>query len=268
MSDNFDSTRIANEWLQSIKDQSRFIPLDGQKIRFNTPFIDPFSDEISLLIVSNFDSTYTISDQGYTIWNLESRGINITKKGSTRLNLIKNILNMNQTKSNNTFDIYKTVSSRESIAQAINDVLDSVIKVSDLAYSNRNNTRSIFKDDVLEYIAQNKEKFSVDLGLSVKGKSNLIYDLDFVFRPQLKISKWAKLYTTLNKTITEMIMGIWLDTENYRNQNIGNNTSFNIIVQSMDFKSERFKENLIQHNINVISFENKADFKKNFEIIA
>ncbi|CAJ2231442.1 DUF1828 domain-containing protein [Companilactobacillus paralimentarius] len=266
MSNEFDSIKIANEWLQSLKDQSRFIPLDGKNIRFNTPFVDPFGDQISLLIISNYNSTYTVSDQGYTIWNIESRGTNLTKKDSTRLRLLKNILSMNQADLNNTFDINKTVSSREDIAQAINDVLDSVIKVSDLTYGNRNNTRSIFKDDVLDYITQNKNKFSFDLGFSVKGKSNLRYDLDFVFRPKLKVTKWAKLYTSLNKTTAEVIMGIWLDTENYRNQNIGNDTSFNIIVQNLDSKSEKFKDSLIQHNINVVSFNNKEDFKNNFEI--
>jgi len=266
MSDIIDSREIAINWLQTLRDQSQFVPLDGKKIRFNTPFIDPFGDQISLLITSNHDATYTVSDQGYTIWNIEVRGTKLTNTNSIRWKLINGILNSNDSNISNDFVIFKTTSSKEYVAQMINDVLDSVLKISDLAYGNRNNTRGMFKDDVLDYITQNKSSFSFDLGLSVRGKSNLVYDLDFVFRQNLQETKWAKLYTTLDKNVTEMVMGIWLDTETYRKENPGNKTSFNIVVKDLNSKNMQFKDSLIQHDINVISFDDRTDFKNNFAI--
>ncbi|KRK76581.1 hypothetical protein FC67_GL000624 [Companilactobacillus alimentarius DSM 20249] len=266
MSDVIDSVEIANEWLEKLNNQSNFIPLDGNKIRFNTPFVDPFGDQISLLITSNHNSTYTVSDQGYTIWNIESRGTNLTKNNSVRFKLLQSILYTNKASLSNNFDIYKTTASRQEVAQIINDILDSVIKISDLAFGSRSNARGMFKDDVLDYITENKKRFSFDIGFSVKGKSNLVYDLDFVFHQKIKDTQWTKLYTSLNKNVSEMVMGIWLDTELYRKNNPGNDISFNVLVKEMDLKSTQFKDNLIQHNINVISFDDKEDFEKNFAI--
>ncbi|GEO63000.1 DUF1828 domain-containing protein [Companilactobacillus nantensis] len=266
MSDVIDSVAIANEWLEKINNQSNFIPLDGNKIRFNTPFVDPFGDQISLLITSNHNSTYTVSDQGYTIWNIESRGTNLTKNGSVRLKLIQSILNTNRASLGSNYDIYKTTASRQEVAQIINDILDSVIKISDLAFGSRNNARGMFKDDVLDYITENNKQFSFDIGFSVKGKSNLAYDLDFVFHQKIKDTKWTKLYTSLNKNVSEMVMGIWLDTELYRQNNPGNDISFNVLVKGLDDRSVQFKDSLIQHNINVVSFDDKDDFKSNFAI--
>ena len=130
MSNNLDSI---NDWLDSLQ-ESEFIPLSRRKIRLNTPFTDSFSDQISLLILLNDDSTYTITDQGYTLWNIESRGISLTQDKSPNLDSIKSILNTNQTQLSDTFEIYKKVPSGNDIP-AIKDVLISIIEISNLSLS-------------------------------------------------------------------------------------------------------------------------------------
>lgn len=130
MSNNPDSI---NDWLDSLQ-ESEFIPLSQRKIRLNTPFTDSFSDQISLLILLNDDSTYTITDQGYTLWNIESRGISLTQDKSPNLDSIKSILNTNQTQLSDTFEIYKKVPSSNDIP-AIKDVLISIIEISNLSLS-------------------------------------------------------------------------------------------------------------------------------------
>lgn len=259
---------IAQKWLDDLKEKSNFIPLDGKSIRFNTPFVDPFGDEISLLIVSDIDGTYTVTDQGYTLWNLEVRGVNATQKNSTRLKILNSILNSHKVvlTDNNTIE---KKANKSVVAQTINDVLECVIKVSDLAFGTRQNTKSMFMQDVIQFIKQNSDSYSYDIGLSVRGKSSLVYDLDFVFHQTLKESKWTKLYTSLNRNIVEMVMGIWLDTEDFREENsAANKISLNIIVPRLDEKSETFVSSLQQHDINVISFSEKNKFKKNLEIVA
>lgn len=70
---------IAEEWLSFIKKSNEFKMVSDTELRINTPFTDPFGDSISLLIVLS-NGIYTITDQGYTIWNLKSHGVDLTDK--------------------------------------------------------------------------------------------------------------------------------------------------------------------------------------------
>lgn len=264
--DNDPSLEIAKQWLDEMKHKSNFIPLNGQNIRFNTPFIDPFGDEYKVLIRSK-SSSYEVTDQGYTIWNLKSRGNDVTKKDSTRMNIVNGIISDNNVSlkpDNNA--LYKEVYSKSEVAQAINQVLDSMMKVSDLVFTSRSKVKKIFKEDVLDYLSKNKKKFSYDLGFRVNGKSNMSYNLDFVFRKNLSDARWTKIYTSLTKDVAERAIGIWLDTDIYRNNNPSVNATFNILVQDIDLNKNSFVGGLKNHNINVVDFNNKKQFEDAFAI--
>lgn len=257
---------LATSWLDEMEHQSNFIPLEGDNIRFNTPFVDPFGDEYKVLIKAT-NNTYEVTDQGYTIWNLESRGINVTKKESTRKNIVNSIVSENTVSLKDTnYSIYKKVNSKSDIAQAINQVLDSMMKISDLIFSSRNKVKRMFKDDILDYLSENKEKYKYDLGFSVHGKSDMSYDLDFVFRKSLNETKWTKVYSSLTKNVAEMAIGIWLDTDIYRNNNPSIKATFNILVQDIDESDNQFVTGLKNHNIDVIDFSNKTQFREAFAV--
>lgn len=77
---------IANQWLKFLRDQYNLKLVDNNHINLITPITDSFDDSITLMI-SKKDGLYTVSDQGYTIWNLETKNINVTKKIKTKFNI-------------------------------------------------------------------------------------------------------------------------------------------------------------------------------------
>lgn len=257
---------VATEWLNLIKNESNFIPVSGDSIRFNSPFTDPFDDQISLLIQEQSAGKYLITDQGYTTWNLEVRNVPVLQEKSTRRKILASILARDNIQLGNSGQIFKEV-GRQEIAQTINDVLDAVMKISDLAFSSRQNTRSAFRDDVFNFLRANAANYSFDTGFNVTGKTKLIYDLDFVFHRSLRESQWTKLYTQLSWQIVEMSLGIWADTESYRTtEYLGNRISFNILVPTVSEKQLELVDNLKQHDIQVVAFDDRSKFEQQFLI--
>lgn len=252
---------IASEWLDFLKESHQFKMANDHELRVNTPFVDPFGDSIALMITQS-GTSYTVSDQGYTIWNLSVNGANLTDKQSNRFRIMRSILSKNSVSISQTdHEIYK-VGSRQDISQLINDVTQAVIQVSGLSYSNRSNTREMFLDDVNSYFNSNKDSFSYLTGMFLQGQSQLKYKIDFIFNLTVKHRKFANVYHSLSKSLVEQLIGIWSDTLEYRNSQGNNNVPLNIIIPKIDSKQQQFADSLSRHDIEVIPFENKDKLKE------
>ena len=84
---------IKNEYLSFIKDNAVFKDISENNTEVITPFVDPFGESIGFNIKS-YGKSLTITDDGYTVWNLSINGIDIRKKGR-RKDLFLSLLNYN-----------------------------------------------------------------------------------------------------------------------------------------------------------------------------
>ncbi|RVU71198.1 MULTISPECIES: DUF1828 domain-containing protein [Lactobacillus] len=262
-----DVATIAKDWLSFLKDQYNLKLIDQNHIVLTTPITDAFDDGITVMISLIDSGDYMVSDQGYTIWNLESRGINVMKKNSNRQKNVMSIIKSENVKLSSNNDIY-LIGKKHEIAQMIFNVIQAVIKIGNLGFSNFNSVRGMFLDDVTGFFETNKDQFHFLKGLQLQGKTGLSYNIDYLFMSQNPKSKVTKIYDGLAKNTVEQLLGIWFDTESIRNSN-GENMEFDIIIPSLsDERQKEFANNLKSHNIIVSPFDNKEIIKNNFSFKA
>lgn len=260
---------ITTKWTDWISKQTNFKRLDNRTIQVLTSFTDAFDDGILFNIISeDDDDTYTITDNGYTIWNLEVNGINVLKKGSNRNRILNSIVKPYHFSIANNEAIEKKKLKIDDLPQAITDFVQVLINVSDIAFMNRTNTASIFVDDAHTFFANRKEEYNFFTNSIVLGKTNQQYKFDFNFMPRHQEFKLTKMYNTLSKNTMESIIGIYSDTIDYISENFGQDASMNILVNGTTTKEKDYISGLQSHNINVIDFQNKDDVKAAFALVS
>lgn len=261
--DNTVLTKIKSSWNQWIKNSVEFCAISENDIQVITSFTDYFDDGILFDIISKPNGTFVLTDKGYTLWNMEVNGIDLTKKGSTRYKLFHWYLkSFNGTVSNN--HIQKDDIKLSNLSQAISDFIQLLLRVSDLAVTNRANTKGIFFDDAKKYFEREKNtQFYFTTNNIALGRSNQHYKFEYNFTPKLGTNKLTKLYNTLSKNTMEAVIGIYSDTTDYFNENYSN-SSFNILVNGIADNSMQYVSGLREHDINVIDFQDKNDVIKSF----
>lgn len=201
------------DWFTS---QHEFRDLSNDMIEVQTPYIDAFGDNISL-IIKPYENRFIVTDQGYTIWNIEAHGINASRKNSTRKRLVDSIIRFENVSLNENEEIIK-VASINQLSQSIYDVSQAVLKITNLALSNRRNVLSAFYDEVAEYFKEQQHKqFEFQKGLFMLGTSNISYKVDYTFITKGK-NKLTKSYNTINKQMYDVILGIHTDTKSFQEQ--------------------------------------------------
>ena len=87
-----DVQQIKLDYFNYITEYTKFIESSSNSLEIVTPFIDSFGDGISFVIVQH-DNHFTITDQGFTIWNLKNHGLDLMEKRSSRHQILQSYLN-------------------------------------------------------------------------------------------------------------------------------------------------------------------------------
>lgn len=74
-----DLQRIKLDYFNYITEYTKFIESKSNSFEVVTPFIDSFGDGISFVIVQQ-NNRFTVTDQGFTIWNLKNQGLDLKGK--------------------------------------------------------------------------------------------------------------------------------------------------------------------------------------------
>lgn len=258
--------KIESNWNQWIKNSIEFKPLKNNEIQVLTSFIDYFGDGILFNIVENSSDSFTLTDKGYTLWNMEMHSIELNKSNTTRYKLFKWYLNYFG------FNVHNNHIQKENIrlnnlSQSINDFVQLLLRISDLGATNKANTRGIFFDDAKTYFEKDKNLYYYSTNTIVSGRTNQQYKFEYNFTPKLGTNKLTKLFNTLSKNSMEAIIGIYSDTIDYLDENY-RNSSFNILVNGISENAQQYVNGLNEHNINVIDFQNKDDVTKELGKVA
>ena len=247
--------KIQSQWTQWIKNEVEFKAIDNHDIQVLTTFTDYFGDGILFNIIENQNNNFTLTDKGYTLWNMEMNGIDLTKKNTTRYKLLIWYLK--------SFDftllngrIIKENVKLNNLSQSIIDFIQLLLRISDLGATNRANTKGIFFDDAKNYFNNDKNIFYFTTNNIAVGKTKQQYTFEYNFTPKLGMNRLTKLYNTLSKNSMEAIIGIYSDTIDYLNDNY-RNSSFNILVNGISKESQPYADGLEEDDIKVIDFQNK-----------
>lgn len=252
-----DANEIKEVYLSFVKENAVFNNISNNHTEIVTPFVDPFGEAIGFSVKSD-GKLLTITDDGFTIWNLSVNGIDVTKKGRRRKQF-QSLLQYNGFELNDN-TIQKTT-TKNHLGQSIHDMSQLLINVYDFIQLNPSNVKSQFLDDVKDYFMEN-ENYAVFPAFSIAGKSRLEHRFNFVFISK-GISKITRVHNNITKQQVDTILASWLDTSEFRKHEYGDKEQLYIIVSNEGFKNIK-EDHLValqEYNINVLNFADKQELE-------
>ncbi|WP_125703775.1 DUF1828 domain-containing protein [Lacticaseibacillus daqingensis] len=150
------ASELEKTYFSWLRDKYTFSDLSSDVVKIETPFLDSEFDDIVLYAQSLKSGKIVITDDGWTIDNLESMGISFSKRATTRRRLLDEI--------SVSFGVDISFETKEiSIHTTLNDfpeakhrLLLAIMRANDLAFLAPANVKASFVDDVRDLLDENR----------------------------------------------------------------------------------------------------------------
>ncbi|WP_294836632.1 DUF1828 domain-containing protein [uncultured Lactobacillus sp.] len=169
-----DAKKLNKQYLDWIKKSYEYNQLDNGTVEIVSPFLDNFSDEIGMYAIQQKNGKIKLTDDGWTLDNLNSMGININKSKNR-----KSILEQ-QTRSYGIEVIdgeLCTEVSEIDFPVAKHRLLQAIIFVNDMFMMAPKTTSKIFFEDVDNFFTENNIRTTKNA--SYIGQSGLTHRYEF-----------------------------------------------------------------------------------------
>lgn len=150
-----------------------------------TPFTNHLNDRIALYVEFLPDDKLRLSDDGITLNELEMLGIDITS--ATRTKILNSILKNYQLAISEDV-IYTIAESPSQFSQKKLNMIQGLLSVYDILFTSRENSKSIFQEEVFDYFFEND--FGGTEQPKLVGASGITHSVDYSLgatkkRPQI-----------------------------------------------------------------------------------
>lgn len=208
-----DNNKLIDEYYNWLKDNTIARELKNGAVEITTPFLDRHNDSIQIY-VSKDDDLYTISDDCYTLSDLELSGLNLnTPKRQQELN---SILVSNGIKHSIDGDLYCECGMDE-FAMKKHDMIRAILTINDLNFMAQANVSALFSEDIRQYFIKNNIRFTADINLS--GESGLTHKYDFVIpQSSSKPDRFISAVNRLDSNKTKLLLFAWKDIKPLREE--------------------------------------------------
>lgn len=228
--------------------------LEKNIYKVTTPFLDRRNDHITIYIILEKDKI-KITDDSYTIDDLELEGLSFTKKREIELNRI--LLGYGIHKKNNELFV---ITDRSSFAQKKHNFIQALLTINDMYLLSSQKVSTFFIDDVREYFDK-KELIYTD-NISIEGKSKIIHKFDFLIPKQITPYKKEALIKTINTPKIENIKAILFSFEDVKNNRPDKGF---VVLNDKTPINEKIYEALNNYNITPLHWSNiNNDYSKLF----
>lgn len=164
--------RLVDDYLRWLREGYSVEPGEAHVI-INTPFLDPHNDEIQIFVETLADERIRLSDDGYTLADLQDLGLEInTPKREAQLQQILNGFGVKLEDR----EIVITASPSD-FPQRKHSLLQAILAVHDLAVMGQAQVLSFFEEDVARFLTESHIPYI--RGVKFSGRSG--FDHHFVF---------------------------------------------------------------------------------------
>lgn len=227
---------------------------DNEYVEITSPFLD-FNNDFMQIYIAKDDKGLKITDDGYTIRNLEMEGVNWT---TARINTVKKILNQYGCKLEN--DAITTSTSTKDFSHKKHFMMQAMMQINDMYLTISPRVKSLFLDDVKNLLMDNDIFFTSDVQFS--GVSSYPHKYDLLFqRSKYHNERLCKVINQPTKQNATNILFAWEDTKSNRDKN----SELIVIVNDQKKVSSSFKSALANYNAQVVEFSTLQD---NFDLFA
>ncbi|MCD1653518.1 DUF1829 domain-containing protein [Treponema zuelzerae] len=187
--------------------KDNFIVNDNEII---TPFTDSHNDLIHFRIDTSAD-TMVITDDGYTVSNLNISGFNFTE---SRQYLFESILKINGLFVDD-HDALKMILRNESVGIQMHNYINALKEIGNLLVLSQQNIRNYFREDVEHFFQEKNIPFSKNVRR--KGKSGLDHYFDFQLdKTPMKPERIIRVIGSTDTKSVQSLLFSWNDI-NIRN---------------------------------------------------
>lgn len=252
-----DTQKFIDQYFDWLRNETKFTQIDDY-YEITTPFFDPDNDSIQIY-VKQHGNHIELSDDGYTLNSLLSRGFTLSKKRKEQIQTIVNQFGIQ-------FDEKEveliSFADEKDFPQKKHMLIQAILRVSDMYLTTRSNVLSLFTEDISSFFNENGIFYSDNIQLI--GKSGFSHNYDFLLqRSRTKPERLCMAMNTPSRQNMSNILFSWDDTRQVRKEdtqlivfiNDENNIPDGIENGFLNYGAKiiRWKDRDSEHNINLLS---------------
>lgn len=200
---------LLDQYTKWLKDKTQLKQINDA-IEITTPYLDRHNDYIQIYVKKD-SGGYLLTDDRYTIEDLESTGCDLSSK--KRQDLLNLVLNGFGIKIENNALLVKT--TQENFALKKHNLIQAILAVNDLFYVSKPLVANIFLDDVLGWLDLNDIRYTPNVKFT--GRSGYDHYFDFVIpKSRQAPERLFKVINRPNKESAQSFVFSWIDTKEVR----------------------------------------------------
>lgn len=202
--------KLLHDYRTWLRDKTTLRQINGQWVEITTPYLDRHNDALQIYVRSE-NGGYILTDDSYTIHDLEASGCNLhTEK---RQDLLKMTLNgFGVRLQNEALEIH---ASADNFPLKKHSLIQAVLAVNDLFYLAKPVVESLFLEDVVSWLDVNEIRYTPEAKFT--GVSGYDYLFNFVIPKSRKEPE--RIVQAINRPTRETALSFinaWTDTRQTR----------------------------------------------------
>jgi len=232
-----------------LRDKSVLRQIDSW-VEITTPFLDRHNDYVQIYAKKE-DGTIVLSDDGYTIDDLEQSGCKLESR--KRQELLRMTLNGFGVQLNG--KALSVRASEDNFAVRKHNLLQAILAVNDLFYLSTPTVTSLFYEDVVEWLDNNDIRYTPKVKLA--GKTGYDHVFDFVI-PKSRFQP-ERIVQAINKPSRDSAQSVvlaWVDTKDTRSSD---SRVYALINDNEQAVSREVLEALNSYYVKPFAWSNRAE---------
>ncbi len=201
--------KLLDEYAKWLKDRTTLKQIN-EWVEITTPFVDRHNDLIQFYVKKDGEK-YLLSDDGYTLNDLEQNGCKLTTP--KRKDLLKLILNgFGATEDNGQILLSAT---QENFAFQKHNMVQALLAINDMFFLSAPTVASLFYEDVVEWLDTRDIRYTPNVQFT--GRSGYLHSFDFVIpKSRRQPERILRAIANPDKNAAQMLAFAWFDTKDVR----------------------------------------------------
>lgn len=182
---------LNQQYLKWYQEQISFRNINDHVVQIDSPFLDNFRDEIAIYAIEQPDDNIKLTDDGWTLDNLESQGVALNRSKAKKKILAQQMKYYGILIDDGELSI---IINKERFPEAKHRLLQAILFVNNMFMLSSTNNSSIFLEDLASFFESHNIRATA--GVSFIGNSGLTHKFDFL------IAGFKTIPTRLIKTLS------------------------------------------------------------------
>lgn len=192
------ATLLKESYFNWLFKEYSFSELDNDVVKIGTPFLDNQFDYITMYVEFFKDGRINLTDDGWTIQDLESNGISFSPRNKVNNRLLTKITESLGVEYINGELSIQTDLDRFPIAKQ--RLMQCMLQVNDLIVLQKDNVKNIFFEEVEHLLQKNDVLFSPKPSFAGKGGITVQFDFSVPTRKKEKLIRTIRNGNDLNRS--------------------------------------------------------------------